>query len=160
MLRYFGGGYEAVIALHGAEFRRCLENLDVAAAWRLWVHAIPHLPQPVSDDNMLATLHHARTQTGSIRSELRFYSHRWLLDHDLPSGLPDSLMPAAERAYPAKVEAIGIAVMARDGDLARAEAVRTAMEHAAKECQADGENDNAVIKSHMMEARIRVLRER
>lgn len=146
--------------LHAAEFRRCLEELDVAAARRLWAYAMPHLPQPASYAEMHATLHHARTQTDSILRELRYYSHRWLLDHDLPSGLPDRLRAAAERVYPVKVEAIGIAVMARDGDKARAEAVRAAMEHAAKECQADGEKSTGTIKARMMEARARVLKER
>jgi len=144
--------------LHAAEFRRCLDDLDVDAARRLWAHVMPHLAQPQSNSEALATLHYARTQAQSTAQRKRFYSHRWLLDHGFPSGLPDHLRPWAERMYPAVVEGTGIAVGARDGDQARADAVRSAMERALLECQADGERNSDVLRARMMEARVRVLR--
>jgi hypothetical protein len=144
--------------LYAAEFRRCLEDLDIVAARQLWSHMLAHLPQPNSDDDVLATLHYARTQTQSIVQRKRFYSHRWLLDHELPSGLPDHLRSKAERMYPVTVESVGIAVKAVGGDVARALAVRGAMERAVLECLADGEKNNNVVRTRMMEARRNMLR--
>jgi hypothetical protein len=63
-----------------------------------------------SDAEALVTLHHARTQAESIALKLRAWSHRWLLEHGYPSGLPDHLKPSAERIYPRVVEGVGISV--------------------------------------------------
>ena len=34
---------------HAAEFRRCLEDLDVKGIQKLWKHVQPNLPQPKND---------------------------------------------------------------------------------------------------------------
>ena len=97
-----------------SDFLRCLEEVDVAGVRRLWQHVSPHLPQPKDDAEALATIHVARTQSEAIGFRLRAYSHRWLIDRNLPSMLPDIMGPKAERTYPRVVEAVGISVTAVD----------------------------------------------
>jgi hypothetical protein len=139
---------------HAAEFRRCLIELDVIGICDLWFHVCPNLPQPRNNEEALISLHHARTQAESIPEKLRCYSHSWLLERGLPSGLPDQLKPKADRLYPRKVEAVGVAVMATSADgIMRARAIERAMSDAVAECYADGERDPEVIKERMAEAR-------
>ncbi len=139
---------------HNAEFRRCLLDLDVIGICALWFEVSPHLPQPRNNEEALATLHFARTQAESIPKLKRCYSHSWLLERGLPSGLPDRLKAKADRLYPRKAEAVGIAVksLSAGGD-ARARAIERAMSDAVEECYADGERDPGVIKARMAEAR-------
>lgn len=92
--------------LYGAAFRRCLEEVDVAGMRKLHAHVMPHLPAG-SDKDILVSIHHARTQAESMPLKARAWSHRWLLDHGYPSGLPDHLKPSAEREYPRITEATG-----------------------------------------------------
>lgn len=92
--------------LYGAAFRRCLEDVDVAGMRKLHAHVMPHVPAG-SDKDILVSIHHARTQAESMPMKARAWSHRWLLDHGYPSGLPDHLKPTAEREYPRVVEATG-----------------------------------------------------
>lgn len=141
-------------------FRAALEDLDVPAARRLWAHAMPGLPQPESDAEVLATLHHARTQAASLALRLRAWSHRWLLDHGLPSGLPDDLRPRAERMYPKVVSAVGIAVKpltAAHRPLALA--IRGAMEEAVMDAYATGRTEPEFVRARMREARAKILRQ-
>jgi hypothetical protein len=137
-----------------AEFRRCLIDLDVLAIRKLWSHVAPGLPQPQTNDEALITLHHARTQAQSIRDRLRCYSHAWLCERGLPSGLPDRLKAKADRLYPRRVEAVGIAVQSLSAAGAeRARAIERAMSTAVAECYADGERDPEIIKARMAAAR-------
>lgn len=92
--------------LYSAAFRRCLEEVDVPGMRKLHAHVMPHLPAG-SDQNILVSIHYARTQAESMPLKARAWSHRWLLDHGYPSGLPDHLKPSAEREYPRVVEATG-----------------------------------------------------
>lgn len=137
-----------------AALRQCLMDLDVEGARAIWRHVAPHLPQPASDAAALATMHVARTATQTIPPRLRFYSHRWLLDHGYPSQLPDRLKPSAERMYPRKVEAVGIALAGRSGPEACA-MIRGAMEHAVLDCFANGDTATEIVKPQMMAARFR-----
>jgi hypothetical protein len=140
-------------------FRRCLEECDVATARKIWAHVAPGMPQPATDFEALITLHHARTQCVAIRMRLRAWSHRWLLDHGLPSGLPDRLKPRAERIYPQVVSAVGISVNATSSRrLALAEAMQGAMEYAVLEAYADHQTEPAFVKTRMIAARDRVLK--
>lgn len=142
---------------HADAFRRCLVDLDVVGICDLWFHVSPHLPQPKNNDEALATIHYARTQAGSIPVRLRCYSHAWLSERGLPSGLPDWLKPKAARLYPHQVNAVGVAVKALSAaaePLARA--IERAMSDAAAECYADGVRDSATIKARMAEARKRI----
>jgi hypothetical protein len=139
---------------HADAFRRCLIDLDVVGICDLWFHVAPHLPQPKNNDEALTTLHYARTQASSIPLRLRCYSHAWLCERGLPSGLPDCWKPKASRLYPHKVEAVGVAVMASSpADLVRARAIEKAMSNAVLECYADGERSPRIIKARMAEAR-------
>jgi hypothetical protein len=139
---------------HAGEFRRCLEQLDVAAIRKLWRHVSPHLAQPKDDAEALISLHHARTQTESIPLKLRAWSHRWLLDHGMPSGLPDHLKARAERLYPHVVEGVGISVNFRSPILQPITShVRGAMEDAVSEAYADKRTEPAFLKARMQEAK-------
>jgi len=135
-------------------FRRCLIELDVVGVCDLWFRVSPHLPQPKNNEEALTTLHYARTQTRSIPVRLRCYSHAWLTERGLPSGLPDPLKAKAARLYPHKVSAVGVAVLATsEANLPRARAIEKAISDAVMECYADGVTDIAVIRSRMDEAR-------
>ena len=139
---------------HSAEFRRCLEALDVAGIRKLWRHVSPHLPQPKTDAEALVTLHHARTQTGSITLKLRAWSHRWLIDNGFPSGLPDHLRPSAERIYPRVVESVGISVNFRSAILKPIGVeVRVAMENAVLDAYAHKKTEPEFLRARMTEAR-------
>ena len=139
---------------HAAELRRCLEDCDVVAIRRLWVHISPHLPQPKDDDAALVAIHHARTQMTSMSIRLRAYSHRWLLDHGYPSGLPDALKPRAERMYPQIAEGVGICVhtsrlLRPVGLMIRGAMSDAVMDVYAHECRPDP----AFVRARMQEAR-------
>ena len=132
-------------------------DLDVVGAAKLWFRIAPNAPQPKSNHDVLATLHHARTRAQSIPDELRCYSHAWLAERNLPSGLPDHLKPKADRLYPRVVRAVGISVNAlspQNEPLARA--IEKAMSDAVLECIADGVTDSDVVKARMDAARLRV----
>jgi hypothetical protein len=142
---------------HAAEFRRCLIELDIVGICDLWFHVSPRLPQPKNNDEALATMHYARTQAGSIPVKLRCYSHAWLCERGLPSGLPDWMKPKAARLYPHSVNAVGVAVKAMSAasePLARA--IEKAMSNAVMGCYADGVTDSDIIKARMDAARLRV----
>lgn len=142
---------------HADAFRRCLIDLDVVGICDLWFRVSPHLPQPKNNDEALATIHYARTQTGSIPVRLRCYSHSWLCERGLPSGLPDWLKPKAARLYPHNVHAVGISVksMSAAGE-PMARAIEKAMSAAVLECYVDGVTDVDVIRGRMNEARRRI----
>lgn len=139
---------------HSAEFRRCLDTLDVKAARRLWQHVMSHLPQPANDRECLVMLHHARTQTNSIYLKLRVYSHRWLTDNGYPSGLPDELKPKAEQICPKIVSAVGISANAKNPILRPiAKIAQQHMSDVVMDAYADGEPDPVPLKARMMAAR-------
>lgn len=144
---------------HAAEFRRCLEAIDVPQACKLWAHVNPHLPQPQSDDQARVMLHHARTLTESLPLKLRAYSHAWLRERGLPSGLPDRLKAGAERLYPVVVGVVGISVNMPKAFREVAQEVRGAMEHSVLDTYADGVTDPAIVKPRMFEARAKALKQ-
>jgi hypothetical protein len=142
---------------HADAFRRCLIDLDVVGICDLWFHVAPHLPQPKNNDEALATIHYARTHARTIPVRLRCYSHAWLCERGLPSGLPDWLKPKAARLYPHSVNAVGIAVKAMsEASVSRARAIEKVMSTAVLECYADGVTDSDVIRARMNEARARL----
>lgn len=145
--------------MHSDQFRRCLETLDVEGIRRLWASTSPHLDQPKNDHDALVTLHHARTQAKSIAFKLRAYSHRWLTDNGLPSGLPDELKPKAERIYPKIVQGVGISVNAKSALMKPITGlIRAAMENAVSEAFADGKTDSTFVSARIMEARQSTIR--
>lgn len=143
---------------HAAEFRRCLNESDVAGLRLLWTHCFPHLPQPQTDLQALIVLHRARTEANSSPFKLRAYSHRWLEDNGHQSGLPDHLKPAAERIYPRIVSAVGIAIQSLWRPQDEVKALQGAMSDAVAECYADGRTEPTFVKQRMMEAREKFLR--
>jgi hypothetical protein len=50
----------------------------------------------------------------TVSFKARAWSHRWLTERALPSGLPDRLKPSAERVYSRVVEGVGISVNCRN----------------------------------------------
>lgn len=138
---------------HSAEFRRCLEELDVAAMRRLWRHVSPHLPQLKSDAECLVALHHARTQAESIPLRLRAWSHRWLQGGGYPSGLPDRLKPSAEQICPRVVQAVGISYNSVRWGREFAGSVERAMSDAVADAFAHGKTEPSFVTARMNEAR-------
>ncbi len=140
-------------------FLRCLIDLDVGAIRNLWAQAFAGEHQPKDDNEALVSLHYARTQAQSVPFDRRAYSHRWLVERDLPSGLPDELKPKAERVYPRIVEAVGVSVKSIGGGSAPlAKAIERAMSDAAAEAYANGNKNPEFIKQRMQEARARVMK--
>lgn len=139
-----------------AEFRAILIDLDVWAARLAWSDIAPHLPQPASNEEALITLHMARTATQTIPPRLRYYSHRWLVDHGYPSQLPDRKRAPAERMYPRKVDAVGVAVKSAFPEVR--DAIGGAMSNAVADRYANGDRDPVIVRAAMMEARARERR--
>ena len=99
-------------------------------------------------------MHHARTQAESIALRLRAYSHRWLVERGLPTGLPDRLRPSAEQICPITVGAVGISVNTKNEWLQPAVLeVRTAMEHAVEDAYAEGRRDPVFVSAQIEAAR-------
>lgn len=137
-------------------FRRCLSALDVDAARLMWSATFPHLPPLGSDADILAMLHRARTEAESSPEKDRLYSHRWLIERGIPSGLPDRMKAKADRIYPEKVMSVGVATKTRS---CLANAVHDAMVYAVNECYGDGHQEPHIVRPRMLELRARVLRQ-
>ena len=144
---------------HSAEYRRCIENLDVAGMQKLHAHVSPHLHQ--SDElGILISLHIARTQAEFVPLRLRAYSHRWCVDNGYPSSLPDHLKASADRLYPEPVKAVGISVNFKSEWLRpAANEIRKAMEDVVNDAHAEKLlDDTAFVKKRMAEARSGTMR--
>jgi hypothetical protein len=142
------------------EFRAALEAGDVKEVRRISALAEPHLPQ-LSHAEAERVMHDARTRSRSIAFRKRAWSHRWLTERGLPSGLPDRLRPKAEQVCPRTVQAVGIACKADSPLLAPiVPLIRDAMQGAVLEAEADGRlGDSAHVRARMREARERTTRE-
>jgi hypothetical protein len=142
-----------------AAFRRALEDGDLAALRGLWAKAAPHLPQPNSEAEAEIVMHRARTESAAITCAARAWSHRWLIERQLPSGLPDALRPKAERLYPIVAEGVGIAVKASSPIFRSAAAeMQQAMSNAVADAYAEGRRDPTFVRLRMDEARQRVAK--
>lgn len=141
------------------EFRNLLDAGDVDALRDAWARVAPHLPQPETREQAEIVMHHARTQAESLPLKARAYSHRWLTEHDLPSGLPDHLKQSAERLYPVSAEGVGISVTMRSEWMRPAMLeVRGAMEYAVSDAYAERRTSPAFVKARMNEAKTRTLK--
>jgi len=137
------------------EMQKCMVVLDVERARQLWPIAFPHLPPITNNGEALQMLHLARTASEALNTRLRFYSHQWLLERNLPSALPDHLRPSAERMYPRVAKAVGTAVHT-NSELLRPiiPFVREAMSNAVLETFADGhEDDSDIVRRRILEAK-------
>lgn len=141
-------------------FRNLLEAGDVRSLRRHWATAFPNLPQPKDAAQAEIVMHRARTEAESVSLKARAYSHRWLMERDLPSGLPDRLKPSAERLYPRVANAVGISLNTRNPFFEPGlREVRKDMEMAVLEADADGKiEDAAFVSARMAEAKVRAMR--
>lgn len=137
---------------HTAEMRQCLIQCDVNAARKLWHHIAPKAPAPKTDTEALATIHYARTLCATINLRLRSYSHHWLIDHGLPSGLPDDLQKKADRLYPHIADAVGVACHSSFPEAAKF--IQSAMNEAVEDCYADNHREPGYVKPRMMDKRV------
>lgn len=136
--------------MYNDHFRLALEELDIALIRKLWAHVMPHLPQPQTNEEALTCAHIARTASQSLDFKYKAYSHSWLRERGLPSQLPDSLRPRAERLYPTTIPAVGIAVRYR---APTSLLIRGAMEEAVLDA---GVKDASLTKRAILSARTRM----
>lgn len=143
-----------------SEFRAALESGDVRLVRKASAIAFPHLPQPATDEEALISLHMARTQADSVSFKGRAYSHRWLIERDLPSQLPDELKPKAERLYPVVAEGVLVVVDSLSEDMKPlAKAVQAKVCEAVEDCYANGDREPGLVKARMAEVRTAAFRE-
>lgn len=140
-------------------FRSLLENCDVEGLRNIWKNIFPHMPQPENYEQAEIVMHHARTTAESMSFRARAYSHRWLTERDIPSGLPDKMKPKAERLYPVIADVVGISLNTNSEYLRPALIeVRKSMEDAVLDSYADGNKDPIHIQNRMNEARKKTMR--
>lgn len=138
---------------HSDEFRRCLIDLDVQAMRKLWLLLYPHQEQPGSDEEVLTTMHLARTHASSLTLKQRAYSHCWLVERGYPSQLPETLKPRAEQMFPRVLTAVGVSVNFRAVELKPAgKLIERAMADAVEHLYADGEERPEIVRKAMFEA--------
>lgn len=138
---------------HNAEMQRCMRTLDVVGARRLWAAAMPNMPQPKNDKEVLATLHLARTAAASMPATARLYSHDWLLDHNLPSHMPEEMLPPSRRSEKRIVETVGISVNTGMAELKPvAQAIEQSMSDAVADAYAESRTDVEFVRARMAEA--------
>ena len=140
-------------------FRNLLETGDIDGCRAYFAANAPHLPQVETREQAEIVMHRARTEAESVSLKARAYSHRWLCERRLPSGLPDALKPAADRLYPERRVAVGISFNFRSPHLERAaRIVQTAMEEAVLDADAHGRiEDSAFVSARMAEAKDRAM---
>lgn len=146
---------------HARLFREYLDACDVIGVRHLWQHIAPHLPQPKNDFETMVMIHRARTETIAVPLAKRAYSHHWLVQNGLPSGLPDHLKPKAERYGYKFAYGVGIGMKVAGNDptkRALAKAVQTAMGRAVSEAFADGRTDGEHLRRRMLEAKQSAVR--
>jgi hypothetical protein len=137
---------------------RILMEADFRALRRHWADLFPHAAEhgPKSDKDAEFSLHYARTITKNVPLGMRQYSHRFLEERGLPSGLPDELKPTAERIEPRVVAAVGITV----GTKPYSPLIRRSMENAVLEAEADGRlEDDEFVRGRIQEARSKTIKE-
>ena len=125
---------------HSDEFSRCLIDLDVASARKLWAHVFPSWDQPATDHEMLAVLHLARLESKRVPKHLKQYSKRWL----------------KERETGRVALAVGISIKASPHRKQQALAMREAMEDAvlgSVKAGIDLDEDAVEVRRRMMAAR-------
>lgn len=129
------------------EFRRCLIELDIKGMRAIWSHVAPHLPAG-TDEQVLATMHRARTESVTMPLNLRQYSHEWLTERGIPSGLP-------EKGRPVIVEAVGISVNFSSDVLRSAKPIiERVMADAVEDIYADDAHpDPMFVRGRMADAR-------
>jgi len=138
------------------EFRAALVDGDFRKLARISHITEPHLPR-VTDAEAEVIMHRATTEARSVPLKLRAYSHRWLSERCIPSGLPMNLRPKAERMVPQIQLGVGLAVKTTNAELRGAAIlIRGAMEDAVLDAEAEGRlGDSGFVKARIDEARLR-----
>jgi hypothetical protein len=141
-------------------FRNLLEAGDVAGCRKFWAEKFPNMPQPKTQQEAEVTMHRARTEANSVSLRARAYSHAWLIERGMESGLPDDLKPKAQQIHPVRAVAVGISVNFRSDWMRDAAVqVRGAMEGAVLDAHAHGKiEDTPFVRARMFEARDREMR--
>ena len=139
--------------------RNLLEAGDVAGLCAFWREVLPNMPQPKSRADAEIVMHRARTEAESVSLRKRAYSHAWLCERELPSGLPDNLKPSAQRLYPVIKSGVGISINAKSEWLKPATAeIQRAMEDAVNDAYAEGRTDDDFVRARMKEAKDRATK--
>lgn len=142
-----------------SDLRLILEKGDYRALRRFHSELLPHVPAPQSDQDAEVSLHMARTQAEWLSERARCYSHAWLVERGMPSQLPDSLKPQAERLYPRIAEAVFVSVNSNSPLIKPiVPLVQQAMCDAVEDCFANGDRDPALVRGRMQEAREKTFR--
>jgi len=138
-------------------FREALSAGDVHRVRQLWAAVRPSMPQPKDAAEAEVVMHRARTEAASVPLHKRLYSHAWLEERAMASGLPDKLRP--DPVMSRIVAGVGVSVKSLSGrNSDRAAAIQAAMAMAAGEAMEDGDTDPKIVSARMWAARDRVLR--
>jgi len=100
---------------HGAEFRRCLLQCDVAGLMAVHKHIAPW-DDKLTPEHALISLHMARVEVQNFPFKVRNYSRQWLLDHGYEK-VNGQWRRTEAKERQAFVEAVGIASGAFPGNL-------------------------------------------
>lgn len=135
--------------------RQCIIDVDVLVARKLWQYVLPHIPTPVTDGEIEIVLHHARSKLATALFRDRAYSHMWLTERGIPSGLPDRLRPRAQRMYPTIVPAVGVSINLSSRWLKPLKPiVQKEIHNAIMDIHADGKLlDDELVKGRILEVR-------
>lgn len=123
-----------------ALFRQYLLDLDMSGIRKLWQMMAPHLPQPLTDEETLMTMHSARAQMKSLPIEARAYSEQWL----------------KERRVGQIISSVGISVIAPPRRAEQAANIRAAMSEAVMDSIKAGldlDVDAGEVRRRMLRAR-------
>lgn len=135
-------------------FRNLLEEGNVKEIVNMWSSLFPHMPKPKNLEEAEISMHVARTSANSISTRARAYSHKWLIERELPSHLPDHLKPSAERLYPINIPCVGISVNTRNEYIRPGlHEVRKAMEYSVEEAYHEGKTEPVFVRARMEEAK-------
>lgn len=140
---------------HGAEFRRCLLEMDVAGIMALHGACAPRLPgQPeMSPAEATVALHMARADVGNFPKKVRKYSTDWLKDHGFEKR---NGQWARSDAHKMKIfsESVGIASGGPDREFSKL--VVRVQSDAVLECLAKGVVEPEKHKELMVRARAKL----
>jgi hypothetical protein len=142
------------VSAHG-EFRQALIEGNDDTLHRIWCEVFPGMPRPTKRDEIVATMHVARTAAECVPEIGRFYSHRWLEERGLPSHLPVHLRPKCDQHYANVVEAVGFSYNTDREWLKPAKTlIMTAVSNVIEDCAANGELKNTdLVRDRMMAAK-------
>lgn len=143
-----------------AELLLLLESGDVEGCRAYTRKHAPHQPQPETREDAEIVFHHTRTIVSGLTLGARAYSHAWLRERSLPSGLPDELKPAAERLHPVIVEGVLISVLNANNDMARMAKplVEADIAEAVADAYARGKTETGYIRGLMADTKARSMR--